>query len=74
MMYKIIDRTKDRNIWKKLKDDKNPIAACILDTEKLITVGDMFWLRDLLIEKGYILWKDFAIKKVEEEEESNEKE
>jgi len=68
MKYKIIDKTPEHELWKRVleKDKTDIIMAHILDKEKEIEVGDMFWVRDTLIEMGYKLWKDFSIKKMED--------
>ncbi len=45
-------------------DNKNPILASILDRKRKISVGDMLYFRDELVEAGFKLWKDFSIKKL----------
>jgi len=55
--FEVLDELQKRN---------NLIMASIIKNAELVEVGDMFWVRDTLIEDfGYILWKDFIIKKYE---------
>jgi hypothetical protein len=66
---KDIDYPKIGKISKIVKfyiDKKEPILACILHESKQIEVGDMIYFRDELISDGFILWKDFTIKKLNE--------
>ena len=65
-MYKIIDKTKEKNLDFKLAEKEGVIAADIVGSGREIEGGDMFWIRDALIKMGYVLWKDFSIQKIDD--------
>ena len=67
-VYKIIDKTPDAKMFNKLiraeGGDGLGIIKGIIKDGNVVEAGDMFWIRDSLIQLGYKLWKDFEIKKI----------
>jgi hypothetical protein len=66
MKYKLIDLIPEKDIVRHTYNKGDKFLCYHVSEEKLLTVGDMLAFRDMILEYGYILWKDFKIVKLED--------